>query len=264
MMSGHRRISMREAETRARPAIMRAMEIDDTLAQAHNALAELKYQYEFDWTGAEKEFKRAIELDTKIAWIRQAYGWFLMSGGRFDEANAEMEKARELDPSSLTINVGRGRLFYYTRQYDRAIEHYLNILAVEPNDRGASNALLAVYEQKKMYPEAIEIFLKMNALSPERAEDLRNAYRTEGWEGFLRKQLERARANEARTGRQSPSNLAGLYVRLGEKEKAFFWLEKLYEERDASLLQLKIEPPYDSLHADPRYGELIRKLGLEP
>jgi adenylate cyclase len=96
MLSGHRKLSMPEAETKARPNIMMALKIDDSLAQAHNAFAELKYQYEYDWTGAETEFKKAVELNPNVAWIRQAYGWFLMSAGRFDEATAEMEKAREL------------------------------------------------------------------------------------------------------------------------------------------------------------------------
>src|SRR4030095_6021079 len=164
MLSGHRKISMLEAERKARPQIMKAMLLDDSLAQAHNALAELKYQYEYDWTGAEKEVKHAIDLNPNVAWIHQAYGWFLMSSGRFDEATTEMEKARELDPSSLTINVGRGRLFYFRRQYDQAIQHFQNIIAVEPTDYSSYFSLYTIYEQKQMYPEAVEAFLKSGIL----------------------------------------------------------------------------------------------------
>lgn len=267
MLSGHRKISMQEAETKARPGILKALEIDDNLALAHNALAELKYQYEFDWTGAEKEFKKAIELNPNIAWIRQAYGWFLMSLGRFDEATVEMERARELDPSSLTINVGRGRLFYFSRQYDRALEHFKNIIAVEPNDGSSHFALFAIYAQKQMYPEAVEAFLKamsFNHAPPERLEEFREAFRAAGWQGFLRKQLE-VLERAAKNGRQvDPYTIANLHIRLGQKEEAFPWLEKTFELHDPSTIQFKIEPTYDILRDDPRYAELLGRIGLQP
>jgi DNA-binding winged helix-turn-helix (wHTH) protein/TolB-like protein/Tfp pilus assembly protein PilF len=267
MLSGHRRISMQDAEKKARPNIMKALEIDDNLAQAHNALAELKYQYEYDWRTAEKEFKRAIELNPNIAWIRQAYGWLLMSEGRFEEATVEMEKAQALDPSSLTVNVGRGRLYYYTRQYDQAIRHFQNIIAIEPNDSSLYRALGEIYEQKKMYPEAADTYLKLQELDkapPEKIEELREAFRSKGWQGFLRKQIEEAIKLNAETESQSAGGLANLYVRLGEKDKAFAWFEKAFEAHDPSILQFKIEPAYDSLRDDPRYAELLRKIGLEP
>jgi DNA-binding winged helix-turn-helix (wHTH) protein/TolB-like protein len=266
MLSGHRRISMPEAETKARPNIMKALEIDDSLAQAHNALAELKYQYEYDWTGAESEFKKAIESNPNVAWIRQAYGWFLMSAGRFDGATAEMEKARELDPSSLTINVGGGRLFYYLRQYDRAIQQFQNIIAVEPNDGSSYYALYTIYEQKQMYPEAVDSYLKAQSLDgapPEISEGFREAFRVSGWQGFLRKRLE-ALKTKAKSGQVQPFQLANLYVRLGQKDEAFAWLEKSFEARDAATLQFKIEPAFDSLRNDPRYVQLIHKIGLQP
>ena len=267
MLSGHRRISMPDAEAKARPNIMKALEIDDNLAQAHNALAELKYQYEYDWGTAEKEFKRAIELNSNIAWIRQAYGWFLMSEGRFDEATVEMEKAQELDPSSLTINVGRGRLFYYSREYDQAIRHFQNIIAIEPNDRSIYLALYNLYEQKKMYREAVDTYLKlgeMNEMAPQRIEELREAFRLKGWQGFLRKQLEEDLKQFDGKGHQSAFNLANLYARLGEKNEAFTFFEKAFEAHEAAILQFKIEPQYDRLRDDPRYGELLRKIGLQP
>ena len=192
-MSGHRKISMQEAETKARPSIIKALEIDDSLAEAHNALAELKYQYEYDWDGAEKEFKRAIELNSNVAWIHLAYGWFLMSKGRFEEARAEMDLARELDPSSLTIIAGRGRLFYYSRQYEEATQHFQNIIAVEPNDSSAYFSLYTIYKQRQMYPEAVDVYLKYGKLigAPEGAiEPLRKAFEAAGWQGFLQKRLE--------------------------------------------------------------------------
>jgi TolB-like protein/tetratricopeptide (TPR) repeat protein len=266
MLSGHRKLSMPEAETQARPNIMMALKIDDSLAQAHNAFAELKYQYEYDWTGAETEFKKAVELNPNVAWIRQAYGWFLMSAGRFDEATAEMERARELDPSSLTINVGRGRLFYYSRQYDQAIQQFQNIIAVEPNDGSSYFSLYSIYEQKRMYPEAVDAYLKSLSLSGtplEVSEKYRETFKVSGWQGFLRKQLETLETR-AKTNHVEPFQFANLYARLGQKDEAFAWFEKTFEARDPSTLQFKIEPAYDSLQNDPRYLQLIRKIGLQP
>jgi DNA-binding winged helix-turn-helix (wHTH) protein/TolB-like protein len=263
MLSGHRMISMPEAETKARPNIIKALEIDDTLAHAHNALAELKYQYEYDWPGAETEFKKAIELNPNVAWIRQAYGWFLMSAGRFDEATVEMEKARELDPSSLTINAGRGRLFYYSRQYDQAIQQFQNIIAVEPNDASAYVALAMIYEQKQMYPEAVDVYLKSSGMPPELSAKLRESFRVSGWQGFLHKRLEILEARD-KAGHVEPYAFANVYVQLGKKDEAFAWFEKTFAARDPIILQFKIEPAYDILRSDPRYAQLLRKIGLQP
>jgi TolB-like protein/DNA-binding winged helix-turn-helix (wHTH) protein len=265
MLSGHRKISMLEAEKKARPNIMKALQLDDLLAQAHNALAELKYQYEYDWSGAEEEFKHAIDLNPNVAWIHQAYGWFLMSAGRFDEATTEMERARELDPSSLTISVGRGRLFYFRRQYDQAIQHFQNIIAVEPNDDSLYFSLYTIYEQKQMYPEAVEAFLKYGSLKgapSELIEELRAAFKANGWQGFLLKQLSIVE-EIAKTKHVPPSRFANLYVRLGHRDEAFAFLDKAFAEKDPLVIQFKIEPAYDSLRNDPRYAELLRKIGLQ-
>lgn len=264
MLSGHRQIGMREAEEKARPAILKALELDNSLAQAHNALAELKYQYEYDWEGAGDEFRKAIALNPNVAWIHQAYGWYMMSLGRFDEAKTEMEKARELDPSSLTINIGRGRLFYYSRQYDEAVRSFENIVAAEPNDFSAQLALYSAYERKGMYPQALETFLKLNSEHPEDADDFREAFRIGGWNGFLRKQLEKLEEAAAKGARISPSIYANIYAQLGDRENAFFWFEKVFENRDPFILQFKVEPAFDLLRGDPRYAALLHKIGLEP
>lgn len=267
MLNGHHHIRAEEAEKNARPAIIKALEIDDTLAQAHNALAELKYQYEYDWKGAGEEFKRAIELNPNVAWIRQAHGWYLMSLGRFDEAGAEMALAHELDPSSITVNVGRGRLFYYSRQYDEAIRHFQNLIAVEPNDSSLFNALFTIYAQKGAYEDAVESYLtvvRLSGASPEKLEHFREIYRSSGWEGFLRARLERHEKDAADGHTDFPVSLADLYVALGEKEKALFWLDRGVDAREPSVIQLKIEPAYDELRDDPRFAELLRKIGLQP
>ena len=258
MLSGHRRISTQEAETNAAPSIMRALEIDNTLAQAHNALAELQYQYRYDWRGAEDEFKIAIDLNPNIAWIRQAYGWFLMSEGRFDEANIQMELARQLDPSSLTLAMARGRLYYFSRQYDKAIQHYQHLFTLQPDEFNSNMILGDIYEQNGMYAEALECYLKvreLNGSTPEQISELRKAFEVGGREGFLRALLKDMDERAARNGRPgSPNNYAGIYTRLGDKDKAFHCLEQLFDQGDVSILQLKVEPANDPLRDDPRYA----------
>jgi TolB-like protein/DNA-binding winged helix-turn-helix (wHTH) protein len=263
MLNGHHKMSSAETEANARPAIMKALEIDNTLAQAHNALAELQYQYEFNWSDAETEFKKAITLNPNVAWIRQAYGWYLMSAGRFDEARAEMDLAHELDPSSLTINAGRGRLLYYSRRYDEALRHFQNMIAVEPKDPSLYRALYTVYVMKAMYTEAMDALLTSMSLAgapDELTAELRKAFETGGWEGFVRKRLEKA---EDRLGDWN-SELANTYQQLGMKDQALLSLKRAIDAREPAVIQLKIEPSYDTLRSDPRFTDLVKKIGLSP
>lgn len=267
MLSGHRQATMMEAREKAAANIRRALEIDSRLAQAHNALAELKYQYEYDWRGAEEEFKTALDLNPNVAWIHQAYGWYLMSDARFDAANVEMERARQLDPSSLTVNAALGRLYYFSRQYDRAIQQYQNLIAQEPDDVSLHIALLTVYVQNKMYPHALEERLRIQELRgvpKERLDLVRAAFNEGGWEAVLRKNLRELDEESAERREQFAWSYANVYVGLGDKEKAFYWFEKLFDKHDVSIIQFKIEPAYDLLRDDPRYAELLSRIGQQP
>lgn len=267
MLSGHRQMSVEEAAAKAEPSITRALEIDNTLAQAHNVLAEFKYQYRYDWKGAEDEFKIAVDLNPNVAWIHQAYGWFLMSDARFDEANAEMERARELDPSSMTLEAARGRLYYFSRQYDRAIQHYKAMLEKEPNDSSIHYALYNVYLQKHMYAEAIDMQLtdqRSGGLSQSFEQELRNAFTSGGWEGFQRKLLSESERTKASGGQPSPQRMADTYTQLQDKDNAFIWLNKLIDMHDISVVQFKSEPAYDFLRDDPRYEQLLARINLQP
>jgi tetratricopeptide (TPR) repeat protein len=259
-----RHISGREAETKAISNIMKALEIDSSLAEAHTALAELKYQYEYDWTGAENDFKKAIELNPNAAPIRLAYGWFLMMSARFDEAAIEMEKAREFDPSALAIKVARGRLLYFTRKYDEAIQHFQKIIAVEPNSPGSHLALSQIYRQKQMYPESVEAFMKYQGLigsPPEDMEALRKAFNESGFRGFSRKMLDILK-KKAATEYVPPFGSAIFNTLLGQRDEAFTGLEKSFDERVPLMVQLKIDPDFDSLRDDPRFQDLLRRIGL--
>lgn len=267
MLSGRRVISMQEAERRAGEHIAKALEIDKDLAHAHNALAELKYQYQYDWSGAEMEFKTALELNPNVAWIHQAYGWFLMSQGRFDEANTQMDLALELDPTSLTVNVGRGRLYFYMRNYQRATQVFQKLVEQEPNDLSLQQAILQIYEQRRMYPQVVETLLKIQAargVPPAASKELKEIFEADGWEGVLQLQLRRLQRRPGRPDTAPPWAYATLYTRLGEKEKAFYWYEKAFEEHNVNILQFKIDPANDLLRDDPRYAQLLHRIGLEP
>lgn len=263
MLSGHRFITMQEAEAIATPSIMRALQIDDSLAQAHNALAELKYQYQYDWRGAEAEFKTAIELNPNVSWIRQAYGWFLMSEGRFDEANTQVERARQLDPGSLTLNAARARLYYYSRQYDRAIQSLKELVEQQPSDDSLRLALAAAYERKQMYPEAFDEMLRaltLIGIPPKTRSEYKEAFDSQGWEGYLRRVVSKIEGQ----GANMPALLASNYAKLGDKEKTFYWLDRAFDTRDVAILQFKVDPAYDFLRDDPRYAPLLQRIGLEP
>lgn len=260
----NQQISGRQAESKAITNIMKALEIDDSLAEAHNALAELKYQYEYDWAGAEKDFKKAIELNPNVAGIRLAHGWFLMSAARFDEAAAEMEKARDFDPSSLTAKIARGRLLYFSRQYDQALQYFQSLIAVEPTSPAAYRSLSQIYLQRQMYPEFFEAYIKTQELTgtpPEKIAEMQKIFNAEGEPGLVLYSLNEIET-KAKTGYVSPTIFALHYTLLGKKDEAIVWLERAYDERHPFLVQLKIDPEFDSLRDDPRFQDLLRRIGL--
>ena len=265
-LNGYNALAPEEAYSKARAALTKALELDETLAEAHNTLAEIKYQYDFDWAGAEREFKRAIELNPNVASIHQSYCWYLMSAGHFDEALAEIDKALDLDPRELIISIVKARVFYFMRQYDRSIEQLRKVLEMEPNPV-AHWSLAVAYEQKGMYAEAVEEFLTDFSLQgiakPEVIEELREAFRTSGWRGYVEKHL--AILNEqAKKGYAPPIAIASDYARLGKKNEALTWLEKTVDAHDVGATSLKIEPIWDGLRSDPRFMKLIERTNQLP
>ena len=165
------------------------------------------------------------------------------------------------------MSVARGRLYYYSRRYDKAARHFQNVIALEPTDAGSYLALYNIYEQMQMYPEALEAFLKVRSFAErpeEEAEEFRAALRTGGRNAFLKQLLAETEKRAGKIGQQPAQRLGEIYARLGDKDKAFYWLEKVFDTKDVSILQFKIEPAYDLLHNDPRYAMLLRKIGQEP
>jgi TolB-like protein/Tfp pilus assembly protein PilF len=253
----------KETFPKAKTAALRALQIDDQLGEAHTSLALIKVLYEWDWAGAEREYKRAIELDPNYATAHDWYALYLGAMGRFDEAVIESRKAQELDPLSPIIYASAGWIFYNARQYDRAIEQQNKALEIDPNFAIAHSRLGQTYDQKGMYKEAVEEFLKAQTLLGDKQEEiaaLRQAFTISGIRGFRQKQLDLVLERSKRQPVLS-SFIAGLYARLGERELAFQWLEKAYEERDPVFL-LKVDPRWDGLRSDPRFADLIRRVGL--
>lgn len=264
LRSGFNELTPGEALSKAREAVGRAIEIDDSLAEAHNTLAELMYQWEFDWAGADEEFKRALALNPNVASIHLAHGWYLMCLARFDEAQTEMEKAQELDPRSMPANIARGRLFYYRRQYDKSIEHYRKILEVEPS-ANLHIPLLDAYARSGRHAEALEEFLKVFSKddNQKEVESFREVFRASGWQGLTRK-LAGMLEEQARSNYVSPYIRAAVYASAGMKDQALDMIGRSIDERDPAVARLKIEPGFDPLRADPRFPELLRRINLTP
>jgi serine/threonine protein kinase/tetratricopeptide (TPR) repeat protein len=253
-----------EAMPRAKAAALRALEIDDTLAEAHASLAMVYEVYEWDWAGAETQFKRAIELNPNYANAHHWYAMFLSAAGRHDEALAEIRRAKEIDPVSLIVSTNEGWILFCARQYDSAIEQLQKSIEMDPSFANAHYKLALVYEAKGMYKEAVEEFLKhepLSGTSQEKVATLRAAYSESGWEGFCQQQLERLK-KAATEGYVSPKYFVLTYLQLGEKDRAFEWLEKAYQERGEVLLYLKVDPRFDPLRSDPRFSDLLRRVEL--
>lgn len=257
-------VSPKEFIPKGEAAAKKALEIDETLAEAHAVLGLIQYTYEWDWAGAEREFKRAIELNPNSPTNHQWYNIWLSSQGRLDEAMKEIKRAQELDPLSLIINVNVGDVLRLMRQYDKAIEQYRMTLELDPNFPIAHIWLGSIYEQKGMYDEAITEFQKVRALvgnSPFGLSSLGHTYALVGRRSDALKVIDELQ-ELSKHGYSVAFDIALVYTGLGEKEKAFEWLDRAYEEHSFELRGLKVHPEWDNLRSDPRFTALLKKIGL--
>jgi tetratricopeptide (TPR) repeat protein len=221
---------------------------------------------EWDWPGAEKEYKRAIKLNPGYPTVRQWYAFYLMAMGRVEEALAEARQAHELDPLSIIINRDLGLIFYYARQPDRAIEQYRKTLELDPSFALTHQGLGRAFLEKGMYPQAVEHIERAASLAPESvamSAALAHAYAVAGKKDqartILGQLLERAGRSHV-----EPISIAVVYAGLGRKENALEWLEKAYAQRSIGLLTLKVHPIFDALRPDPRFQDLLRRVGFPP
>jgi TolB-like protein/DNA-binding winged helix-turn-helix (wHTH) protein/Tfp pilus assembly protein PilF len=262
LMAGYGGSLPTEAMPRARAAAHRALELDERLPEAHSALAVIAQNYDWDWATAEKQYRRAIQLNPNYATAHHWYAECLALQGRFNEAFREIESARKLDPLSLIVAADYGAILYFSRQYDRAIEQFRAVLEMEPNFPRA-HMLVWAYAQKGQFADALA------DLEAWRSPD--NLAWTWAMEAYLAGMSgDRARAKLAFEQLQRMEalqpldslSLAITYIGMGDNEKALARLEKAYLEHSSSLSALKVDPTYDPLRADPRFQELLRRLGL--
>lgn len=251
-----------EVFPKAKAAVAKALELDDTLAKAHGAQAYIKTYYEWDWSVGEEEFRRALALNPNDADTHHRYSRFLASMGRLDEALIEIKRARELDPLSLVAKANVGVIYYFGRRYDQAIGELNRLLEEEPNFPTAHWGLGVVYEQKRMYKQAIAEFEKAGGLEKggqNTIASLGHAYAVAGDKSAALKTLDKLKSL-AREGKMSPYQFAVVYAGLGQKDQAFDSLEKANQERSTLLVYLKMDPRLDNLRSDPRFGALLRRM----
>ena len=255
-----------EAFPKAKAYAAKALAIDDTLSEAHTTMGANRFCYDWDWAETEKEFKRAQTLNPNNGDAHQLYAEYLNAMGRFDEALAEAKLASELDPLSPMFSTESGFTFYYARQYDEAAAQFQKTISLEPHYADPYQYLGQTYEQKKMYAEAIATYQKGMAQTerhPFLIAALGHAYAVSGEREKALKILDELR-EMSKQQYISPYLFAIVYAGLGDKEQTFAWLEKAFQDRSFFLIWLKVEPQFDSVRDDPRFKDLLRRIGLQP
>ena len=253
-----------EATPRVRAAAEHALRLDGTLAEAHAILGYIKGTQDWQWAEAEQELQRTIALRPSYARAHEAYGHILMMQGRADEAIAAMTRARNLDPLSDLINASLGWYYYLARRYPEALTWSQRLVALDPKLAPAHYNLGMVYEQMGRYGEAVAAFQEAKNLDPTNwptSALLCHGYASSG-DRPRAQQLLLELTQHATRGSLDPVWIGLIHASLGDKERAFVWLEKAYQARSDTLLFLKVDPKYDNLRSDPRFSDLLKRLNL--
>ena len=255
----------KEALQSAKVATLEALRLDGTLAEAHASLGYVRL-FDWDWSEAEKEYRRAVELNPNYPTARHWYALYLTAMGRHAEAVAEIRRAQELDPLSLPIGVGVGWHFFLTRQYDRAIAEYQGALEMEPNFYMAHLWLGLAYAHKGMLAEALAEYRRATELSggsPLTLAAQGHAHALLGERQEARKLLDELQElSEERY--VSPYYIAAVHTALGQRDEAFVWLDLACENRSEGMVWIKVDPTFDTLRSSPRFAALMRRVGLTP
>ena len=242
-----------EALTRGKAAAAKALRLDDTLASAHYAMATANTWYDWDWAGAEREFRRGLELNPNDSLGRNWYGGYLSLLGRHDEAIAEHDRATQLDPLSLIANANLTRAFYWARRYDDAIAQARKTLELDPEFGVALFWLEGALRHKGLVKEAVA--LRQSVSAPERAETIARTFQRAGFQALLREGGEIYRKSGLL------ETAARCYAQIGERDEAIALLEACSQRRCSDLVSLNVEPDFDGLRDDPRFHELVRRVG---
>jgi tetratricopeptide (TPR) repeat protein len=250
----------------ARPPAGKALALDDTLGEAHRALAMVKCWHDWDWTGCEQEFQRAIELNPNDSHAYHYYSHYLQGRGRFEESLTASLRALELDPLSPAMSTHLGAQYIATHDYDKAIERLQRAIELDPNFSSAHQFLGEAYVGKGLAKEAVAEFLKEDTLTGESAENVAELQRTfekSGLKGFRLKKLEFAKARWEKS-HDNARELTYLYAALNQKDQALAWLQKGYEQRALWLIWVESDPTFEPLRSDPRFQKLLRRMNFPP
>jgi serine/threonine protein kinase/Tfp pilus assembly protein PilF len=258
-------LSPEQAFPKAKSEALRAVELDENLGEAHEALAELHHYYDWDFAAADREYQRALELKPGDAHILTKYAYFLCHMGKHDDAIRDSKRAQDLDPLSLLIRTNLAVMLHYARRYDDAIAQYRNVLELDP--RGTTEArfqLARVYMTKRMFPEAIAEIARMRATNPSDVNLMSLLVMAYGFEGKTKEATKLIYELKGKRRREylRPYILAEDYAALGEKNEAMDWLEKAYEERDDWINWINVDPNLDALRSEPRFATLLRRVGF--
>ncbi|HXM99193.1 MAG TPA: tetratricopeptide repeat protein [Candidatus Dormibacteraeota bacterium] len=257
-------VAAAEVAPKARAAALRSLELDNTLAEAHTSLATVRFNYDWDWNSAASGFRRAEELNPSYATAYQRNSLYLMSMGRVSESIAEMNRAHDLEPLSISTNFSLGWRLYMAREYDQAIEQLRNTIDMDPGFVLPHLVLGQAYEQKKAYDQAIAELRRaadVSQNSPPVLAALARVYAVSGKTTEARNLLDRL-MQQSKKQYVSPFYVAIVYAGLGENDKSIDWLEKAYADHSNAIVFLKVDPQLDALRSNPRFHELQRKLRL--
>jgi TolB-like protein/DNA-binding winged helix-turn-helix (wHTH) protein/Tfp pilus assembly protein PilF len=258
-------VPSQDVAPKAKAAALKALELDDTLAEAQTSLATVRFNYDWDWLGASQGFQRSIELNPSYATAYQRYSLYLMAMGRTKESLAQMTRPRELDPLSISMNFSLGWRLYMARKYDQAIEQLQNTLEMDPNFALPRMVLGQAYEQKHAYPQALAELQKAVSIShdsPQMLGALGHAYGASGNRSEAEKVLAQL-MEQSKRQYVSPFYVAIVYVGLPENDKALDWLEKAYQDRSNAIVFGKVDPQLDPLRSTPRFQALLHRLALQ-
>jgi tetratricopeptide (TPR) repeat protein len=253
-----------ELMPKAKAAALKALELDDKLAEAHASLGQIVIYYDYDFVTAEKEYYRALELNPNYAPAHQWLAEHLATMKRFDEATAEIKRALELDPMSVIMNRIYGDILMDQRRFDEAIEQYRKTLTLDPNFPTTQLFLARAYEAKGMYDQAVAQYAIAGwstGLPPEILAEANQLYAKSGWKAYLQKSLDYI-LSQPSSREFPPFAAASYYARLGQKQEALDCLRRGYQERDFRLRHISVMFEFDGLRSDPEFVEFVRKMGL--
>jgi serine/threonine protein kinase/Tfp pilus assembly protein PilF len=253
-------IPTKESLKKAEEAANKALQLDDSVAEAHAAAGYVAL-FNWDWRVADQEIRRALELNPNLSLAHFYYGQYFSSQGRLDDAIAEHKRALELDPASQLMNQALCGMYYSSREYDKSIQQCRKVVEMFPDVSMPHDTISGDYTQKKIYEKALQEYQRSLILQGETelSAAMGKAFAAGEWVGVLRKRVEVSQKHD--TSDYDPAFVAECYAALDEKDKAFLWLEKAYDEH-SSLLFIKVEPDFDNIRSDPRYSDLLRRMGL--